>query len=223
MHVMHEAKLLIRQARNRLSAGERDQAADLYNQALRLDPRSAEAHYGLGLFHWRSNVSEAEYRAYIARGCDRSYGPAWVLLSNAYFAQRLRAEAWALQDRAAREAGDNRPLLAQIAFVDCVQTALVYEETGCYPMAEGYLRDALKYHFAYAFHEAEIDTDPLFPFVADAHHTLARVLQRQGKAEEARWHYRLAQRIDPVVALDPMYREIMSDIDPDTPPSTGGS
>jgi Tfp pilus assembly protein PilF len=80
-------------------------------------------------------------------------------------------------------------------------------------MAEGYLRDALKNHFAYAFHEAVIDTDPLFPFVADAHHALARVLQRQGKGDEARWHYRLAQRIDPTIELDPMHREIMPEAD----------
>jgi tetratricopeptide (TPR) repeat protein len=212
---VQQVKRLIEEAHNRLSAGDHDRAAEIYHQALEIDSRSAEAHYGLGLVHWRRDVSKAEYWASITLLYDRDYFPAKMLLSNAYFARGLRSEAWFLQREAFREVRDDPSLVAQLLFVSDAQYALVYEQSEFYPMAELYLRDALKDHSAYASRDASVATDPFVPFLADAHHTLARVLQRQRKIDEARWHYQRARQIDRTIELDVTYREIMSDADLD--------
>jgi len=214
-----EAKQLIEQGNEQLNAGKIDQAVDLFHQAWLLDPGSVEAIYSLGLASWRRDAAEAEYRASLALMLDPSYVPARKLLSSALFAQGLRREAWGVLDAA--PGLDDRAVRLQLLLVDWAQTAFVYEECGPgqYGWAESYLREALKHHCEFATRYAKVDIYDFDPLVADVHHALARVLQRRGKAEEARQHYHLARRIDRTINLNPMYREIMSDADLDNGPS----
>lgn len=202
-----KAKRFIEAASARLMAGDIDGAEGLYHEALFHDGSSADALYGLGIAKWRRDAAEAEGWADLALVYDRAHVPATKLLSHSLFAQGKREDALAVLTRAGRM-GD-RSVGLQMASARWAQWGFINEEIGHYGRAELYLRDALRDDLTYATRYAMVGIYRFDPFLADAHHALARVLQRQARSEEARTHYHLARRIDPAIELDPMHREII--------------
>ena len=203
-----QAKRFIEAASARLMAGDINAAEGLYNEALFHDGSSADALYGLGIAKWRRDAAaKAEGWADLALLYDRGHVPATKLLSHSLFAQGKREDALAVLTRAGRT-GD-RSVGLQMASARWALWGFLNEEIGHYGRAELYLRDALRDDLTYATRYAMVGIYRFDPFLADAHHALARVLQRQVRSEEARTHYHLARRIDPAIDLDPMHQEIM--------------
>ncbi|MFD9407109.1 CHAT domain-containing protein [Streptomyces sp. NPDC059989] len=90
------------------------------------------------------------------------------------------------------------------------QVGFLLEQLGRWAEAEEWLRRALNDDPGYVTRHMQLALYSHTSMSADLHHMLGRVLQRQGKAHEAKLHYHLAKRSDPTVELDPLHVEIMS-------------
>ncbi|MCF1597754.1 CHAT domain-containing protein [Streptomyces muensis] len=93
------------------------------------------------------------------------------------------------------------------------QVGFLFEQLGRWAQAEDWLRRALNDDPGYITRYLQVALYSHTSVSADLHHMLGRVLQRQGKTDEAKLHYHLAKRSDPTVELDPLYLEIMSTAD----------
>jgi tetratricopeptide (TPR) repeat protein len=179
-----------------------DQAEEHYRDALAADPDSAEALYSIGcVASHRADFESSLDSARRALVRDPDHVGATALAGNALLALERHAEALPYLETAAAAAPSDGT---------SVQIALCLEALGELEQAEGRLREVLEADSAYATRHTNVAFYSHSPFWADVHAHLARVLQRRGNVEEARLHYHLAKRIDPLVELDPIYLEIMS-------------
>ena len=201
----HRIRSLIERGDHLLEQGALDEAEGHYREALAIDPDSAEALYSIGCVasHRREFESSLDW-AHRALAVDAGHVGATELAGNAFLGLERYAEALPYLKAADAVAP---------SVVTTVQIALSHEGLGDLEEAENGLRAVLEKDPAYITRHLPIASYSHAGWrpsgSADVHAHLARVLQRLGKLEEARLHYHLAKRIDPLVELDPMYLDVM--------------
>ena len=199
---------LIQEGDNLLQNGHLDAAEKKYHEALVLNPNSAEALYSIGaIYNNRGDFQNALEWAEIAIVADSNFRPAYALLGNVLFGLNRYEDAIEMLALA-----DKSNLMAY------GQIGLCYEKLERWEEAEEDFRAVLEDDLTYLTRNSFVALYNYDPFFADVHHALARVLQHQGKIEEAKLHYHLTKRIDPTTPLDPMYLEITSESDLDIHP-----
>jgi tetratricopeptide (TPR) repeat protein len=185
-----------------LEAGALDEAEALYQAALASDPKSVDAMYSIGCVASHRQDFDTSLRwARLALTDNPEHAGALALAGVSLFGLERYAES--LQYLKASEKAVPSDVIS-------VQIALCYEALGELEASEALLRAALEQDVAYRTRYAKVAVYSSELMWADIHAILARVLQREGDVEEARLHYHLARRIDPLVELDPMYLDIMS-------------
>ena len=126
-------------------------------------------------------------------------------MANAQFGTERFEEALKTLVSASTNENDGQPM---------AMVGLIYEKLGQCEKAEDIFRLILEGRSSsYDTRYAVVAMHDHSLFLADVQHGLARVLQRQGKREEAWLHYHLCKRMDPTMPLDPMFREIISEED----------
>jgi len=194
---------LIQEGDKRLQVGDFEAAEKKYHEALALDQTSADALSSIGtVYSHRGDYQTALGWAKRAIAADPNFELAHFLLGNVLSGLNRYEEA--LEELALI---DETNLGARFQMGFCCEKLERWEE------AEKHIRTALEKDINYITRHSFIARYRHDPFSADEHHALARVLQRQGKIEEAMLHYHLSKRIDPTIPLDPMYLEIMKESD----------
>jgi CHAT domain-containing protein/tetratricopeptide (TPR) repeat protein len=182
-----------------------DGAESAYRSALEADPASAEAMFSIScVFSHRKNFDECLRWAQQALAADPGCTSAKKQIGNALLGLGRYEEALSALT-VAYEAGKSELIRAQMA--------LCCEQLGHLAEAEAHLRALLEKDPTYTTRFHAVGMFSRNPFFADCHHTLARVLQKLKRVDEAKLHYHLAKRIDPVMDLDPIYLEIMTEAD----------
>ena len=200
-----EADRLVKEGDDALKRGDRDAAEAAYREALDVDPDHAEALHSLGYIEVsRDHFPAAKSLLEEALARDPDHQGARQLLANAHLG--MKDYAAAKRGFLAVKGDDPQPIVL-------AQLGLCCEGGGNWAEAEDWLRQALETDISYITRYQAIGMFNYGPFAADLHHALARVLQRQGKDDEARLHYHLAKRNDATTELDPMYLEIMTEAD----------
>ena len=194
---------LIQEGDKLLQNGNLDAAEQKYHEVLALNQTSAEALYSIGaVYTYRLDFQTALKWGERAVAADPSFKPAHALVGNVLFGLNKYEDALA-----ALALADESNLRARAQMGLCCEKLERWEE------AEEHFRAVLENDQAYVTRYSMMALYDHNPFSADVHHALARVLQQQGKIEEAKLHYHLTKRIDPTTQLDPMYLEIMSESD----------
>lgn len=194
---------LIQEGDELLQNGDRDAAEQKYHEALALNPASAEALYSIGaVYTHRQDFRTALEWAERAVAADPGFKPAHAIVGIGLFGLDKYEEALE-----ALALADESDLMARAQMGLCCEKLERWEE------AEEHCRAVLENDPAYLTRYSVMASYNHNSFSADVHHALARVLQQQGKIEEAKLHYHLTKRIDPTTQLDPMYLEIMSESD----------
>ena len=194
---------LIQEGDELLQNGDLDAAEQKYHGALALNPASAEALYSIGaVYTHRQDFQTALEWGERAVAADPGFKPAHALVGNVLFGINKYKEALE-----ALAIADESNLMIR------AQRGLCFEKLERWNEAEEHFRSVLENDRGYLTRYSVMASYDQNPFSADVHHALARVLQQQGKIEEAKLHYHLTKRIDPTTQLDPMYLEIMSESD----------
>jgi tetratricopeptide (TPR) repeat protein len=219
---MSRAQKLVEAGDRALEQRDLAAAEKAYREALELDPDHVEALHSVGFVELQKNRFDAAVSVLQpALELDPNHRGARGLLANAFLGQKRYADA--KREFIAVLDDDTPPSMVG-------QIGLCCEGEGNYEEAETWLRRALESDPSYITRFNPIGMFSYGSLPADMHHALARVLQRQGKVDEAKLHYHLSKRNDATVELDPMYREIMSDADledhvgwdaPEAPPAGG--
>ena len=185
-----------------LERGALDEAEALYRQVLASDPDSAEALYSIGcVASHRQDAAASVDWALRALAVDPQHAGALALAGDALIGLGRHAEALPHLEAAEAAAPSD---LTSVLIALCLEAAGELEE------AEDRLRRVLADDPGYRTRHDAVAMYSHNPVAAEVHANLARVLQRSGDVAEARLHYHLAKRTEPLVELDPMYLEIMS-------------
>lgn len=208
-------KSLIGQGDALLANRDLDAAELYYRKALALDNNSAEALYSIGcVYSHRKDFKAALDWAQRSLRSDPGYRPAYLLMGN--MLRGLNKHEESLEAfKAVPGAQSDKRIQAEMG--------LCCEYLGRWEEAEKHLRAALEMDPSYVTRFNVLAWYEYDPFIADIHHALARVLQRQNKIEESRLHYYLAKRIDATTQLNPMYLDIMSESDLENHPAEDNS
>jgi tetratricopeptide (TPR) repeat protein len=191
-----------------LNLSEFDMAEIKYRQALKIDPCASDALLGLGhLRYKRGDLLGAIEWGERAKDAESNRPGALALIGTCLIKLERYAEAKTIFIELIEYShGDPRPRL---------QVALCDEKIGDLHAAETRLRHEIN-RVPLALSDITIVMAYLGgQFPANAYNQLARVLQLSGKLEEAKLHYALAKRYDPMIKLDRLYLEIVSDIELD--------
>src|SRR4051794_10795039 len=192
------AKRLVAQGDELLGAGDLDGAEAAYRRAWERDRSSADAVWSIGcVASHRGDVEASVDWGRRALELDARHLGALALVGNGLLALERHEEAIPYLQAAAQS--NHATAHGQLG--------LCLEALNRLPEAEACLRELLEQDVSYRTRHDAIGLYSHSPFWADMHHALARVLQGQGKLDEARLHYHLTKRIDPETVLDPRYLE----------------